>query len=101
MLNACNLTLGLTFMEHDQVRRQYAIDTAKEVWWPLARSPWIGEILDNHLRKLHAEDGREVKRRAARAAATAAATENSAATANAAASANATASGNGAAAAAP
>ncbi|CCX12544.1 Protein of unknown function [Pyronema omphalodes CBS 100304] len=59
MLNVCNFTLGLTFMQHNQVRRQYAIDTAKELWWPLARSPWIGEILDNHLRKLHAEDVRD------------------------------------------
>ncbi|KAI5783990.1 hypothetical protein FPQ18DRAFT_310253 [Pyronema domesticum] len=72
MLNVCNVTLGLMFVEHVPVHRQYAIDTAKEIWWPLARSPWIGEVLDNHLRKLHAHDGRAVKRRAVRAASAAA-----------------------------
>jgi hypothetical protein len=65
------------------VHRQYAIDTAKELWWPLAISAWICEILDYHLRKLHAEYGRAVNSRAAWAAA-----------AGVAASANGTASAN-------
>ncbi|CCX15919.1 Protein of unknown function [Pyronema omphalodes CBS 100304] len=31
ILNVCNLTVGLMFMEHDPMHRQYAIDTAKEL----------------------------------------------------------------------